>query len=67
MGTGNVEAANYRTGHSVQHPSSDLPFDKLRVGHLLPQEEKGESLTQSPKIIPPATPRNAAIVSSTMR
>ena len=28
---------------SVQHPSSDLPFDKLRVGHLLPQGEKGEA------------------------
>jgi len=26
---------------TLEHPSSDLPFGKLRVGHLLPQGEKG--------------------------
>jgi hypothetical protein len=49
MGSSNIEAqpiiGTEQTKYSVQHPSSDLPFDKLRVGHLLPQGEKGERPT----------------------
>ena len=29
--------------HSVQHPSSDLACASLRLGHLLPQGEKGRA------------------------
>jgi hypothetical protein len=49
-----LTARRFSLPRSVQHPSSDLPFDKLRVGHLPPQGGKGvrPSWLRLPRSVP---------------